>query len=69
MPKKKVELAGAALQVHKHPYRGDGTRDHRGDDRCADCGLAQGHRVHQLEPVHPDAAEVSRRIVGEREDG
>lgn len=66
MPKKKVELSGAALQVHKHLYRGDGTRDHRGEDRCADCGLAQTHRVHQLDPVDPEVAETSQRIVGER---
>lgn len=65
MPKK-VKLSGAALQVHKHVYRGDGVRDHRGEDRCGDCGLAWTHRVHQLDPVDPAAVEVQQRITGER---
>lgn len=69
MAKKKDELIGAALQVRKHPYRGDGVRDHRGEDRCEDCGLAKGHRVHRLERVDPEVAQTTSRITGEREAG
>lgn len=67
MPKKQTKLSGAALQVHKHPYRGDGVRNHRGEDRCGDCGLAETHRVHRLDPVDPEVAETTSRITGEKE--
>ena len=66
MARKQSKVTGAALHVRKHPYVGDGIRDHRGEDRCAECGLGRGHRVHALEPVDPQVAETSRRIVGER---
>lgn len=66
MARKQPKLTGAALQVHKHPYRGDGMVDHRGEDRCGDCGLARGHRVHQLDPVDPAVAETTSRMTGER---
>jgi hypothetical protein len=66
MPKKKAKVEGAALTVHKHLYQGDGIPDHRGEDRCGTCGLDEAHRVHQLEPVDPAAAELGQRITGER---
>lgn len=66
MAGKQLRVEGAARTVHKHPYRPDGIWDHRGEDRCEDCGLARVHRVHQLEPVDPEVAETSQRITGER---
>lgn len=64
--KKRPKLTGAAIQLPKHLYRGDGIKDHRGEDRCRDCGLGRGHRVHELEPVDPEVAEATHRITGER---
>lgn len=58
---------GAVLRVRKHLYRPDGIPDHRGEDRCEDCGLGRGHAVHDLEPVDPEVGEVSHRMTGERE--
>lgn len=66
MAKKQPKRVGAVLTVPKHQYVADGGRDHRGQDRCDHCGLGRGHAVHQLEPVAPDVAETTERIVGER---
>lgn len=64
--KRQPRLRGARVQLPRHLYLGDGVPDHRGDDRCRDCGLRRGHVVHELEPVDPDTAEAGRRITGER---
>lgn len=73
MATKKPKKSGAVLHVHKHPYVGDGVTDHRGHDRCADCGLDEGHAVHQPDPVDPSivaaALERDAEILGEREVG
>lgn len=66
MASRRGRRQGAVLSVHKHPYRGDGVADHRGEDRCADCGLPKAHAVHRLEPVAPEVAETTERITGER---
>lgn len=65
--KKAPRKSGAVLHVHKHLYQGDGIPDHTGEDRCDLDGLRRNHPVHQLDPVDPEAAEVSQRITGERE--
>lgn len=67
MARRKQTSTGAVRIVRRHPYQGDGQPDHRGRDRCGDCGLGVEHAVHRLEPVDPDVVEASHRITGERD--
>lgn len=53
----------------RYDNRAAGVRDHRGEDRCGDCGLPETHRVHRLERVDPEVAETTSRITGERAAG
>lgn len=48
-----------------HPYAGDGIHDHRGDDRCAVCGLPRDREVHELPPTEADVRAAEARRVGE----
>jgi hypothetical protein len=60
---------GAVRIVQPHHFAGDGQPDHRGRERCRHCQLGEQHPVHPDELPEPDpgAAEISRRITGERE--
>lgn len=51
-----------------HVFVDDGTKDHRGNGRCAypGCGLPAANRVHGPPPETPDG-DVSDRILGEAE--
>lgn len=49
-----------------HVYADDGTVDHRGEGRCASCGLPQGNRrVHDLPPRSEDERAMEARRMGE----
>jgi hypothetical protein len=67
MSRKEPERSPLLTQVAKHRYRPDGVPDHRGEERCDDCGLGRGHPLHEPVEVDPETAEVGRRITGERE--
>lgn len=49
----------------KHPYAGDGVRDHKGHDRCQTCGLPKERDVHELPPTEDDVRAEEARRVGE----
>lgn len=51
--------------MNKHPYAGDGIRDHKGHDRCQTCGLPKERDVHELPPTEPDVRAEEMRRVGE----
>jgi len=48
-----------------HPYIPDGVPDHRGDQRCADCGLPESNRSHWLPETPAEAKAIDERRVGE----
>ena len=52
-----------ALPVHH--YHGDGIADHRGDDRCCDCGLPRRRECHDLPDTPGDLIEEEARRQGE----
>jgi len=51
--------------VALHVYLDDGTSDHHGDGRCADCGLPKANRSHRLPDVSDEQRAAEARRVGE----
>lgn len=49
-----------------HLFTDDGAPDHRGDTRCADCGLPKANRSHVLPQRTDDERKHEARKVGER---
>jgi hypothetical protein len=52
-----------------HPYIGDGIKDHRGEDRCANgnCARPRSNPVHDLPPAPPQQQQHRERY-GETDD-
>jgi len=53
--------------VQHHPYVGDGRPDHRGQDRCADCGMPKTNQRHDLPAVPNNVRDAEARRLGEDE--
>jgi hypothetical protein len=52
---------------HTHPYIGDGIEDHRGEDRCTDCGFPRRHKLHTLPKTADAVTKQEARRLGERD--
>ena len=52
--------------VTHHPYTDDGQADHRGNTRCADCGLPKANRSHVLPGRDDDEKAAEARRIGEK---
>lgn len=70
MSAKKTRLRPRPKDVrlpNQHVYLANGESTGRGyPEGCASCPLPMGHEVHvDPPPVHPDAQELTARMVGE----
>ncbi|HCU50398.1 MAG TPA: hypothetical protein DGG94_11470, partial [Micromonosporaceae bacterium] len=59
-----VNRSGTVLH---HPFVDDGLPDHRGDSRCADCGLPKTNRAHVLPQRTEEQKAAEARRIGETE--
>lgn len=68
-PRKPVKRSRMA--VVKHVFHSDGTKDHRGEPRCAlpGCGLPRSNERHDLRPADEREGEMDARRLGEGSDG
>jgi len=57
----------SAPRHQSHAYVDDETPDHRGQTRCAVCGLGKEHSVHQWPTRSTDEAAAEAARMGERE--
>ena len=48
-----------------HDYHGDGIADHRGHDRCSDCGLPRVRDCHDVPDTPGELIEEEARRQGE----
>lgn len=49
-----------------HPYIGDGTADHNGNDRCKTCLLPKTNRSHRLPERTAEQRALEERRTGDR---
>jgi hypothetical protein len=71
-PPKRVRkpVKRSRMAAVKHVFHSDGTKDHRGDPRCAvpGCGLPYANERHDLRPADEREAEMDARKLGEGSD-
>lgn len=68
--KKRQPVKKSRMAAVTHVFHSDGTKDHRGDPRCAvpGCGLPPGNERHDLRPRDEREVELERRKLGEGSD-